>query len=68
MMRSEPQARHADVLIVDTAGRCIPHNLMQELRKLRLVAQRQVHLAPHETLLVIDATTGQNGLAQARRL
>lgn len=61
------QARHADVLIVDTAGRLhTKYNLMQELRKLRLVAQRQVHLAPHETLLVIDATTGQNGLAQAQ--
>jgi fused signal recognition particle receptor len=60
------QARHADVLIIDTAGRLhTKYNLMQELRKLRGVAQKQVHLAPHETLLVIDATTGQNGLSQA---
>ena len=60
------QARHADVLIIDTAGRLhTKYNLMQELRKLRGVAQKQVHLAPHETLLVIDATTGQNGLIQA---
>jgi fused signal recognition particle receptor len=60
------EARHADVLIIDTAGRLhTKYNLMQELRKLRGVAQKQVHLAPHETLLVIDATTGQNGLSQA---
>lgn len=60
------QSRHADVLIIDTAGRLhTKYNLMQELRKLRGVAQKQVHLAPHETLLVIDATTGQNGLSQA---
>jgi fused signal recognition particle receptor len=60
------QARHIDVLIIDTAGRLhTKYNLMQELRKLRGVAQKQVHLAPHETLLVIDATTGQNGLSQA---
>jgi fused signal recognition particle receptor len=60
------QSRHADVLIIDTAGRLhTKYNLMQELRKLRSVAQKQVHLAPHETLLVIDATTGQNGLSQA---
>ncbi|MCE5258800.1 MAG: signal recognition particle-docking protein FtsY [Chloroflexi bacterium] len=61
------QARHADVLIIDTAGRLqTKYNLMQELRKLRGVAQKQVHLAPHETLLVLDATTGQNGLSQAK--
>lgn len=60
------QARHTDVLIIDTAGRLhTKYNLMQELRKLHGVAQKQVHLAPHETLLVIDATTGQNGLSQA---
>jgi len=62
------QARGADVLIIDTAGRLhTKHNLMQELRKLRGVAQKQVHLAPHETLLVLDATTGQNVLSQASK-
>jgi fused signal recognition particle receptor len=60
-------ARGKDVLIVDTAGRLhTKYNLMQELRKVRSVAAKQVHQAPHETLLVLDATTGQNGLAQAR--
>lgn len=60
-------ARHVDVLIVDTAGRLhTKYNLMQELKKVRSVAAKQVHKAPHETLLVLDATTGQNGLAQAR--
>ncbi|MHB9031899.1 MAG: signal recognition particle-docking protein FtsY [Anaerolineae bacterium] len=60
-------ARHANVVIIDTAGRLqTKYNLMQELRKLRGVAQKQVHLAPHETLLVMDATTGQNGLSQAK--
>ena len=60
-------ARNADVLIVDTAGRL--HNkahLMAELEKMRRVASREVKGAPHETLLVIDAVTGQNGLSQAR--
>lgn len=61
------QARGADMLIIDTAGRLhTKYNLMQELAKVRGVAAKQVHRAPHETLLVIDATTGQNGLAQAR--
>ena len=61
------QSRHADVLIIDTAGRLhTKYNLMQELRKISSVTQKQVHLAPHETLLVLDATTGQNALAQAR--
>lgn len=61
------KARNADVLIVDTAGRL--HNkqhLMAELEKMKRVAQREVPAAPHETLLVIDAVTGQNGLSQAR--
>jgi fused signal recognition particle receptor len=61
------KARNADVLIVDTAGRL--HNkqhLMAELEKMKRVAQREVPAAPHETLLVIDAVTGQNGLNQAR--
>jgi len=61
------QARHIDTLIVDTAGRLhTQHNLMQELRKLASIARRQVHQAPHEVLLVLDATTGQNALAQAK--
>ncbi|RLC79857.1 MAG: signal recognition particle-docking protein FtsY [Chloroflexi bacterium] len=59
-------ARGADVLIIDTAGRLhTKYNLMQELRKIRNVAAKQVHNAPHETLLVLDATTGQNALSQA---
>jgi len=61
------QSRGADILIVDTAGRLhTKYNLMQELKKVRGVAAKQVHQAPHETLLVLDATTGQNALAQAR--
>jgi len=61
------QSRKANVLIVDTAGRLhTKHNLMQELKKIHAVAARQLPGAPHETLLVLDATTGQNGLAQAR--
>ena len=61
------QSRKADLLIVDTAGRLhTKYNLMEELRKVRGVAQKRVHQAPHETLLVLDATTGQNALAQAR--
>ncbi len=62
------QARQADVLIIDTAGRLhTKYNLMQELLKVKGVAQKQIHQAPHETLLVLDATTGQNALSQARR-
>jgi len=60
-------ARHSDYVIVDTAGRL--HNktsLMAELEKMRRTAQRIIPGAPHETLLVMDATTGQNGLQQAR--
>ena len=61
------QARGANVLIVDTAGRLhTKYNLMQELKKVVGVARKQVHQAPHETLLVLDATTGQNALSQAR--
>jgi len=60
-------SRHANVLIIDTAGRLhTQYNLMQELVKVRSVAQKQVHRAPHETLLVLDATTGQNALTQAK--
>jgi fused signal recognition particle receptor len=61
------QSRKADLLIVDTAGRLhTKYNLMEELRKVRGVAEKRVHNAPHETLLVLDATTGQNALSQAR--
>ncbi len=61
------EAREADVVIVDTAGRLHTHgNLMEELSKLRRVAAKRMEGAPHETLIVIDATTGQNGLRQAR--
>ncbi|HTY62127.1 MAG TPA: signal recognition particle-docking protein FtsY [Acidobacteriota bacterium] len=64
---SAAQARSTDVMIVDTAGRLhTKSNLMQELEKMRRVAARKVPGAPHEVLLVVDATTGQNGLAQAR--
>ncbi len=61
------QARGTDVLIVDTAGRLhTKNNLMAELDKIRRTAQRFIPNAPHQTLLVMDATTGQNGLQQAR--
>ncbi len=61
------QARAMDVLIVDTAGRLhTQYNLMAELQKVRRVLAKGVPGAPHETLLVLDATTGQNALAQAR--
>jgi fused signal recognition particle receptor len=61
------KARNADVLIVDTAGRLhTKSNLMAELEKMKRVAGREVEGAPHETLLVVDAVTGQNGLSQAR--
>jgi len=60
-------ARKADVLLVDTAGRLHTHtNLMAELKKIRRVMQKVLPEAPHETLLVLDANTGQNGLIQAR--
>jgi fused signal recognition particle receptor len=62
------KARDADVLIVDTAGRLhTKANLMAELEKMKRVAGREVEGAPHETLLVVDAVTGQNGLEQARQ-
>ncbi|HEV8591322.1 MAG TPA: signal recognition particle-docking protein FtsY [Pyrinomonadaceae bacterium] len=62
------KARNADVLIVDTAGRLHNKaNLMAELEKMKRIAGREVPDAPHETLLVIDAVTGQNGLEQARQ-
>ena len=60
-------ARRADVLVIDTAGRLhTKSNLMEELGKLKRVIQRQVPGAPHESLLVLDAPTGQNGFAQAK--
>jgi fused signal recognition particle receptor len=56
-----------DVVIIDTAGRLhTQHDLMAELSKVRRVIERQLEGAPHETLLTVDATTGQNGLRQAR--
>jgi fused signal recognition particle receptor len=62
------QARDADILIVDTAGRLhTKYNLMQELKKVRSVLQKNIHRAPHETWLVLDANTGQNALLQARK-
>ncbi len=62
------RSRGANVLIIDTAGRLhTKYNLMQELAKIRSIAQKQVHQAPHETLLVLDATTGQNALNQAAK-
>jgi fused signal recognition particle receptor len=61
------EARGADVVIVDTAGRLHTHgNLMEELTKVNRVAAKRLEGAPQETLIVIDATTGQNGLRQAR--
>lgn len=61
------KARGADVVIIDTAGRLqTQHNLMDELRKIRGVVAKALPGAPHHTLLVLDATTGQNGLSQAK--
>src|SRR5437773_804675 len=60
-------ARNADVLVVDTAGRLhTKSNLMDELAKLRRVIERQCPGGPHESLMVLDAPTGQNGFAQAQ--
>jgi fused signal recognition particle receptor len=62
------QARGTDVLIVDTAGRLhTKYNLMEELKKIVRVLQKYDPEAPHEVLLVIDATTGQNGFMQAKQ-
>jgi fused signal recognition particle receptor len=61
------KSRKIDYVIVDTAGRLhTKHNLMAELEKMTRIARREVQSAPHEVLLVIDATTGQNGLTQAK--
>jgi fused signal recognition particle receptor len=62
------KARKTDIVIVDTAGRLhTKDNLMAELEKMRRTARRVIADAPHEVLLVMDATTGQNGLEQARK-
>jgi fused signal recognition particle receptor len=64
---SAAKARKIDVLLVDTAGRLhTKTDLMQELDKMRRTAEKLIPGGPHQTLLVIDATTGQNGLQQAR--
>ncbi len=61
------RARGTDIVVVDTAGRLhTQSNLMDELAKVRRVLETRMEGAPHETLLVVDATTGQNGLQQAR--
>lgn len=61
------RARNADVVIVDTAGRLQTKvNLMEELRKMRRVIEREIGRAPDETLLVLDGTTGQNAISQAK--
>jgi len=66
-IRACQETRKADMLIIDTAGRLhTKFNLMKELEKMRAVCARQVHNAPHETLLVLDATTGQNAISQAK--
>jgi fused signal recognition particle receptor len=62
------RARKADYVIVDTAGRLqTKENLMAELQKMSRTARKVIPEAPHEVLLVLDATTGQNGLEQARK-
>ncbi len=67
-IRASQESRDADILIIDTAGRLHTNfNLMKEMEKIRNVAQRQVHKAPHEVLLILDATTGQNGITQAQK-
>jgi fused signal recognition particle receptor len=61
------KSRGVDILLIDTAGRLhTKFNLMEELKKIRRVAAKLDAAAPHEVLLVLDATTGQNGLTQAR--
>ncbi|MFA7059235.1 MAG: signal recognition particle-docking protein FtsY [Pedobacter sp.] len=60
-------ARQVDILIIDTAGRLHTKvNLMEEMKKIRRVIDREIPGAPHETLLVVDAATGQNALSQAK--
>ncbi len=66
-IRASQESRKAELLIIDTAGRLhTKYNLMKELEKVHAVCARQVHNAPHETLLVLDATTGQNAISQAK--
>jgi fused signal recognition particle receptor len=66
-IRACQETRKAELLIIDTAGRLhTKYNLMKELEKVHSVCARQVHAAPHETLLVLDATTGQNAISQAK--
>lgn len=66
-VRASQESRKADLLIVDTAGRLqTKFNLMQELEKIKRVAGKQVHRAPHEVLLVLDGSTGQNAVSQAK--
>jgi fused signal recognition particle receptor len=61
------KSKKIDVVIVDTAGRLhTKHNLMNELEKMTRIAKREIATAPHEVLLVMDATTGQNGVIQAK--
>jgi fused signal recognition particle receptor len=66
-IRASQESRKADLLIVDTAGRLhTKFNLMKELEKIKSVTGKQVHRAPHEVLLVLDASTGQNAIIQAK--
>lgn len=66
-IRAGQESRQADLLLVDTAGRLqTKFNLMKELEKITRVAAKQVHRAPHEVLLVLDASTGQNAISQAK--
>ena len=61
------RARKRDVVLIDTAGRLHTQmNLMEELRKIQRIVSREIEGAPHDVLLVLDATVGQNGLSQAR--
>ena len=62
------QARDADIVLIDTAGRLHTKiNLMEEVKKIRRVVDKAMPGAPHETLLVLDATTGQNAVTQAKQ-
>ena len=64
---SAARARSADILIIDTAGRLQNKtNLMRELSKVRKIIEREIGQDPQEVLLVLDATTGQNAISQAR--
>ncbi len=68
-IRASQESRKANLLIVDTAGRLqTKYNLMQELEKIKRVAAKQVHRAPHEVLLVLDASTGQNAILAGKGL